>query len=203
MSADPINEIWHLLSESGLVTAGISTTVAGLILLWKKGFKPLVNHIKRYRESLDKIDKIFYEITPNGGDSIKDVVNSIREGLAQVNARQRAILADTDDAIFEADASGSCIWVNRTFSRITQRMPTELLGRGWYNAIHEPDRKDVVSAWTTAIEERIELSMSFRFETTAGILTHVRLRSYKMTDLKGEIIGYLISINLLDGNESP
>lgn len=151
----------------------------------------MIRAVKSFWDTIDKIDIIFDEITPNGGKSIKDKIDNIDSSLILVSERLRAFLSDTIDAHFETDAKGLCTRVNRTYTRLVERGTSEILGNGWHNCIYQEDRENVIKAWEDAVKEKRELSINFRFETPSGKVIPVRGTSYKMTNDKGEVIGYL------------
>jgi PAS domain S-box-containing protein len=188
------NEWAILIQEYGAIATGTSAIIATSIILYRKVFKPMFQAIKQYNNLCEKVDVIFYEITPNGGTSIKDTVNIISKDLNEISEMQKALSADAKEALFKTDSEGNCNWINRTYARTVQRTPPELMGHGWQNSIAKDDREHVVKAWYTAVEEDRELTLNFRFETPDGEMIPARLRSYKMTDSKGEIIGYVGSI---------
>ena len=189
------NGIWNDLIQNyvAIVTAS-SGALAVLIFIYKKGVQPVLKAIKEYNSLIGKVDAIFEEIKPNGGKSIKDTVNKIDAKLTLVSERQRAMAADDTAARFETDPHGNCIWVNRTYTRLVQRNPSELMGKGWQNAIAQQDRDDVVNKWYKAAEDNIEFIMDFNFATPNGTLLPCKIRSYKMTDSGGNTIGFSGSI---------
>jgi len=160
----------------------------------------MIKLVRKWNQTVEKIDKIFTEVTPNNGSSIKDIINSIDKKLVEFSEMQKAVLADDDKALFKTDVDGNCNWVNRTYSRTVERMPSELMDHGWQNAIAQEDREYVVKSWYNAVKERREFTASFTFETPGGRRIPAVVRSYKMTNSRGEVIGYLGSISILETN---
>lgn len=191
-------ELGGIISNVGLILAGASAIISTLLIVYKKVVKPIYNHFKNWYDMMDKIDIIFDEVTPNDGKSIKDRVNKTHRGLTFVSARLKAHLADTQEASFETDEKGNCNYVNRTYTRLVQRSPSEVMGQGWQNCILEEDREYVIQSWKKAINEGRELSIKFRFETPSGKVIPIKAASYKMTNEEGEIIGYLGKIKVLE-----
>lgn len=191
-------EIQTLVDNWAITATSISAILGAVIYIWKKGLSPVIRVIKKWNTTIDKIDKIFEEISPNNGSSIKDTVNSINRGLVEVSEMQKAILADDDKAHFKTDAQGNYIWVNRTYSRTVERMPSELMGHGWQNAIAQNERDYVVNSWYDAVKESREFAAKINLETPTGNKIPARVRSYKMTDGDGDIIGFMGTIILDD-----
>jgi PAS domain S-box-containing protein len=180
-----------------MYATALSATIAVSVLLYRKGIKPMVAFLRNYTSTVYKINAIFEEITPNGGTSIKDKIDRIDRQVTLVNERQKASSADFPDALFETDPEGNCYWINRTYARMVKRLPSELMGRGWQNAIAQEDREEVVEAWYSAAKDDREFVMDFKFETPDGELIPAKVRSYKMTDSKGETIGFYGNIQKL------
>jgi PAS domain S-box-containing protein len=187
-----------LIQDYAIYAASISTILGALLLIYKKVVKPVYKHFTEWYDMIEKIDKIFIELTPNGGTSTKDKIIRIDTNLTLVGERLRAYLTDTEIAHFETDMNGYCTSVNRTYTRLVERESSEILGHGWHNCVYQKDRDYVIKAWERAVLENRELSISFRFETPSGKLIPIRASSYKMTDSKGETIGYLGKIKLKD-----
>lgn len=180
----------ELIQNYAAYAAAGSGALAVLIYIYQKGIKPVLKAIREYNSLLDKVDKIFEEISPNGGTSIKDKVDSVDRKLTLVSERQRASDVDSVKAKFETDPIGNCIWVNRTYARLVERTPSELMGHGWQNAIASVDRDLVVKNWYDAANEDREFTMDFNFETPSGELIPCRAKSYRMTDSGGKTVGY-------------
>jgi PAS domain-containing protein len=189
---------WIALVELYGVYAAAFTVGVGLItFIYKKGIKPLYNHIKTCYSIADKIDHIFQEFRPNGGISIKDKIDKIDTNLIYMGERQRALLADVEFAHCEMDTEGRCIWINRTYTRLVERIPSEILGNGWHNCIAANEREFVLKSWFDSVKDDRELSINFNFETPSGELRPVRGTSYKMTNPEGETIGFMGKLTIL------
>lgn len=180
-----------LVEDYAIYAASISAIISALIVIYRKAVKPVIKHFKEWYDMMDKIDYIFKEVKPNEGSSIKDKIDQIDLGLTFVGERFRAYLADSKEAHFETDAEGNCTRVNRTYTRLVEREPSEILGQGWQNCISQQDRQYVVDAWQHAVDDHRELTLNFHFETPSGTIIPVRGTSYKMVNQKGEVIGYL------------
>jgi PAS domain S-box-containing protein len=186
-----------LIQEYATITTTISVSIAGIIFVYKKGIKPVLEAIKAYNKTVEKIDRIFEEITPNGGTSIKDKIDYIDYNVTLVQQIQQAMAADTKVAQFRTDSEGNCVWVNRTYRRTVDRDMSEILGHGWQNTIAQDERDEVVTEWYKSVEEEREFSMNFHFETPTGEKILCRCRSYKLVNRKGDVLGYLGYCNIL------
>lgn len=184
--------IWEeILKDLPLYIGATSAFFGGLVFGYKKIIKPLVNLKTEYNDTISKVRLIADEMVPNGGSSIKDIVCRIEKEVNLSSERYKAFMADNESAIFETDSEGKCLWVNRTYSKTVQRMPSELMGHGWVNAISRKDRERVVTGWNEAVIEDREFVDEFSFQTPDGTLIPTRVISYKMTDRNKGTIGYL------------
>ena len=186
-------DLWaHAVEYIGIYATAGSALFGFAIVVWKKVLKPMTELFKRYRESMDKIDTIFGEVTPNGGSSIKDSIRRIEHEVALSRERFKATHADSDAAMFETDAEGNCLWVNRTYCRITERSPDQLLGKGWINAICPGVRENTISEFQRAVDEDREMTnLDSEFITPDGVCVNITCNTYKMRNHKGKTLGYL------------
>jgi len=184
--------------SSLILTAG--GVAGGLISIYKLGqiLKPYVKRIfdsmfgtRKLLEQLNKrLEEIQKEVRPNGGSSMRDVINRVEAMILIQDQRQRAMVADAEHGIFEADASGRCTHVNRTYCRLVGRTPQELLGYGWINSVAAEDRERVDREWAQAIAEEREFESEYTAVTPDGEEKRVIARSVKMSDMNGRAIGY-------------
>lgn len=189
------------------LVAGILGAVASVgafvkwVWPWLKGCWKVVFGNQQIESRLDELSEqvgfLITELKVNGGASIKDQLNRVEMACAKTNERQRARMLDSSDLVFETDPDGSCVWVNRTYARTVQRLPQELMGFGWVNAIAKGHRDRVMDGWYASVKEDREFEMNFNFSTPDGDEFPALVRSYKMTDSRGNAIGYLGSVTLL------
>ena len=133
-------------------------------LIWKYGKRPaksiffffqnITKVLKTHDQLVNKIETIYYEVTPNGGGSIKDKINKIDKELKEntevtrtIFYRQRWILDQRDEPIFESGENGECLWVNNIYIKVFKKNKEEYLGEGWKNLIHSNDKDRVFKQW--------------------------------------------------------
>jgi len=126
------------------------------------GFMAIFYHkLKPYTTITDDISQIRKELTSNSGKSLKDLVKKI-EGDVESNTnltktilcRQRWILDNRSEPIFEADENGNFTWVNEAFVKLAKRSCSDLTGNKWKNIIAESNRDSVFAHWDAAIKEK-------------------------------------------------
>lgn len=139
----------------------------------------------------DKLDPILKELRPNGGSSLADQVNNVLRKLEHHSGRVKAFNRDTSEGMFESDATGACVWVNRTYCRITERTESEVLGWGWLNIVHPDEVEEIRKHWELCVEEAREYTRIQRYVTPAGeeILCNVRAQPIKND--KGELLSFM------------
>jgi PAS domain S-box-containing protein len=192
---------------------GISAIIAalGLLGILYRIFKTIFLFLKKKYSDIEsaneKIEKIFKEITPNHGTSIKDKINSldkrmntIDENLKRNNqltekmfSRQRWILDQTTGAVFESDEEGRCIWANSFYLKLIQRSLDSVVGHGWKNAIAPEDRERVIENWETCIKEGRDAEDTFTIICEDGKRVKVFCLAHKT-----ENNGYIGSLKVLD-----
>ena len=183
-------EIKDVILNYSTYIAIVATGLSASIIIYKKAIKPMLAAMKSYYSIVSKIDTIFIELTPNGGSSIKDQVNHIDNSVQLAQQVQQAMAADSKAALFRTDPEGNVVWVNRTYTRIVARDISEVLGHGWHNVIAPEQRDEVVREWYKAVADDREFYWDVNLITPTGERTLVRVRSYKLVNGKGEIMGY-------------
>ena len=159
----------------------LETVVSALTILGilAKGGFWLFKFLKRQYENISKVhhqvEVIFKEITPNGGGSIKDKVNSMSKEISantqmteQIFHRQRWMMDHRQEAIFEAQNSGEISWVNKPYCKLSGRDSTDLLGHNWKNTILEEDRDRVVSNWDSCVKDERQFEDEYRLIVPDG-----------------------------------
>ena len=69
--------------------AGIVTSIS--IFLWKKLLKPAIQLMDDHEEIKKSIDTIKNEVTPNGGGSMKDAVNCLKDTCQRIEITQKVL----------------------------------------------------------------------------------------------------------------
>jgi PAS domain S-box-containing protein len=140
------------------------------------------------------------EMTPNGGKSIKDVVNKIETRVNQIDARQvlnservRALSTDAPVGVQEFDADGKLIWANRTYLRMISRDLTEVLGYGWINSVLPEDRDSVKTDWLESVRQGSAYENEYRTIKPDGTITRISARATIMRS-NDEVIGFVTSV---------
>jgi PAS domain S-box-containing protein len=133
------------------------------------------NKIKPYTTITDDISKIKAELTSNSGKSLKDLVKKIEVDVESntnltktIMCRQRWILDNRNEPIFEVDEKGNFTWVNEAFIRLTKRSCNDLLNNKWKNIIIESQRDIVFEHWNNAIKEKRNFEETIQITNKKG-----------------------------------
>lgn len=187
-----LEAILILIAQLGAAAAGAGVVVTYLYKFWK--------WVKHNQEKIEQFSKIIeYELTNNGGSSMKDSVQRIENIVISVEARQRSFFqAQVNDGVFEADAQGNYSYVNSTWSRITGVQPSDAYGTGWSSAIHPDDRDEVFQDWQDTCRYNRDFNMKFRFKTQSNIISDVHVHAVPTRTTKtNEIIGFFGIVKVL------
>jgi PAS domain-containing protein len=149
-----MNEIEYLDSVGAIsVIFGVCVTV------WRKLIVPINKLFITNKELVEAVKKIQSEVTTNGGKSIKDTVNSLRDICETIHYRQQIIDQRTlaslhyiDAGLFETDTSGKLIWTNEAFYKITGETQSNVEGYDWMSFIDEDDREQTINEFASCIK---------------------------------------------------
>lgn len=161
---------WHEQVKNVQDAAIFIAAVTAIALFLLKG-------LRLFRKFWSNAAHVYYEVTPNGGGSIKDSVARIETALYEtketvkttnllvslVEQRQRIKLNWYPDGIFELDAVGALISCNRTLTLICACSGDDILGFGWRNCLHPDDRERVAAEWLAAVRDCCPYASRQRF----------------------------------------
>ena len=81
-----------------------------------------------------------------------DVVTTDCFTSRAIGERQRGLMDLHDRAIYETDADGDVVYVNKNYLNLADRVPCELKGTNWMVSIHPKDRDRVMRDWNNSID---------------------------------------------------
>lgn len=158
-----------------------------------------IMNVAAHLQKLDRdVGAVLAELRPNGGTSLRDAINRLeRTQVEQALARQKsdarimAVLNYDAVPMFESDAEGRCLWVNRAMLVITGRTDAEMLDHGWTNAIHPEDRPRVRELWEAAIREVRAFEEEFRYARPDGHAVRAYVTARPILASNGDLQGWL------------
>jgi PAS domain S-box-containing protein len=165
-----------------------------------KFLKEFINLLGKLDESLPILIEISHQFKPNGGNSLRDVIDRIERDIDASKARTKILLGMSKYGVYEADANGNCTWVNRRWCEIAGLMPEEAMGNGWVTAIHPDDRAKVFAEWENSVKLERDFDLVYRFKNLhTGEVTLVHGHSTVIRDnkFKNHMI-YIGSVSVLE-----
>jgi PAS domain S-box-containing protein len=201
------NQDWIILTIGAI--AGALVALSNLGKLIKEGTVNVFNYIKNRRMKNEKVevmvnsfeciqqklDSLVAELRPNGGKSLRDLVEKINENTTYNREYVRASLDNDFQMIYETDSIGEYVWVNNTYGRYTGKQEHDLMGYGWINTVCSEDRQRVRTEWESCIEEHRDFNLDYSVIAMDGNKINVtsQARPIKIT---GAIKGYYGTIKI-------
>jgi PAS domain S-box-containing protein len=146
------------------------------------------------------VKEILKEVKPNSGTSIKDQVAKIEKQVFndsnKINTiciRQKWILDNRPEPIFECDTEGKCTWVNEKYCQLLKHDIDYFLGNGWKNGVHCEDLEMVEKEWDRALKDKRSSISTYRMVDREGTVFEV-----KVTATRNDNYGYIGHIEILD-----
>lgn len=131
------------------------------------------------------------QLQNNGGSSIKDSLDRIEARQTIFEQRQRVQFSESPYGVLEMDSDGRGVWVNRRLCLLLERLPEDLLGYGWRNAIAPDERDRFFREWEAAIEEHREFERYAHLQASGGKRIRAFIRTQKLMDGKGQVVGWM------------
>jgi len=188
-----------ILQYIGVISAG----VAGIYTIKKLVVSPIISAIRKIIGFFKKLDKslttlfqIQEEFKPNGGGSLRDVINRIEKEINFHTSRVRLLWANIpeDDGLigaFECDKKGNYTWVSKNWIKLTGMGSESSKGNGWVSTIFEEDRTRVIREWADSIMQSRSFDCVFRLKKTKpnNVPIFVHGHTDLVYDRHGEVIG--------------
>jgi PAS domain S-box-containing protein len=114
------------------------------------------------------------------------------EQALRVSESRFGALADAVPVgVFQADAQGRAVYVNRRLCEMTGYAPHELLGRATAERVHPEDRPPAVAAALAALGNRAPFSCDLRFLHSDGSIVWVFAQAVPERDASGAHVGFV------------
>jgi PAS domain-containing protein len=182
----------------------IFTSIAAIYAFWKKVGKPLIDSYieknKRETERDQKIEKIIYQLYPNGGGSLADKVNgivnsqkNILDNLEKSSAIQKVLMEQMDLAYWYGTPDGKCLMVSRQLSIITEIPESDFIGDNWHNVMDKSEAERIFKTWMVCKEMKIKWEEIYTYNN--GI--RVKGVAHPLFDADKNVIGWFGIIELI------
>lgn len=190
-----MSEAWQHLATLAAVTASL----LGVYTFIKTIIVPFYGWCKRAKQAIylhthvlpDKVNRIYQEVTPNGGASLKDTIARIESRQIIQEQRQHAYASHLEVPIFETDAVGSCTWVNKAYLEFVNAPIEDVLGNGWINYIAYDDQTKVADSWASAVRDQRAFRLEYTMMTTDGPVTVMGETFVIRANHNGPVLGYI------------
>ncbi len=120
-----------------------------------KALPRLVEDVAQMKETMRK------EFSPNGGSSIRDILDRLESNQVIMAAQQDVQLQTQKLAVIHMDISGDVIKVSEPLCSLLGRSREDLLGRNWIDSICPEQREEVQLGWETAVEDHRNFTAHF------------------------------------------
>lgn len=180
----------HVIFVSQVI--GAILVILGMLgSTYKWVVKPIIHHFTEVKTQFLKLDAIYEELKPNHGSSIKDAINQIRHTVHTIEKRQRAWLSYEDQGIFETDADGKCIWVNRAYLKMLNVTFEEVQGNGWKNFIHPHARENVFHEWASAVVDKRDCKIMIKYLNANNEEICASMEAFAIKNEANALTGYV------------
>lgn len=183
-------ELKNLLELTVLVAAALG----GATAIWRLIWLPLIRttlkvkgFFKRLCDGLDKISVIDNRVQAlelqfkrNGGSSIKDDLESIKERLGYIENLVSVQMEEDAFSVFISNVRGENSYVNRTYCRMLGCTKEEILNLGWRSFIHADKSESYEHLWKEAFESNRQVEVNLPMVKTDGTNIKVHLSIFPL-----------------------
>lgn len=181
---------------SGLV-GSIITIAVGMKKFHSYIIVPILNHFNQCNQCFADVaamkKKLEYELSPNGGGSLRDESKASSRSLARLEGLILALLNCSEQFIIIFDEKGSALWSNSAFERKLGWNEADLLGLGWKNSIKSLDRDSVCKEFLDTVKDGRDFIMEFNYvhKDDSSKIYRVKAHCHPIKKNNGEIIAFL------------
>ncbi|ARP81645.1 hypothetical protein CAL12_13055 [Bordetella genomosp. 8] len=113
----------------------------------------------------------------------------VEVALRDSEVRFRALSDSAPALIWESNATGKVVFVNRHYEVMFGLPSSELLGQGWYRVVYEPDMPALTKAFDEAVREQKPLQLELRVIDAQRRLRWLDCRGVPRFDGMGRFLG--------------
>lgn len=197
MAANAIIENWQWIVRLGaIVLAGAA--------LHKYIFIPIKNFVLDIKHSIEKfnvnypiLDQMAKDFKPNGGNSLRDVVDRIEKSVYLFEQRYHAIIEFQEIGLFETDKDGRYLWVSDKWLEITNQSWADASNNGWIAQVSSSDRDKVWHEWKVALDQGRQFSMKYLIHNNPSGVKIVSSFAIPIKDKAGNVLSYSGRLNVI------
>jgi PAS domain S-box-containing protein len=157
---------------------------------------------KAHLEMTTLLKSVVKEVTPNGGNSLRDKVDGIGKDVSilkidavqlKIDAeaqkqRLRILLRPSLNAMFETDQNGRFVWANDAYLNLCGLPVDKVYGNGWLNGIDIHDRDEVLEEIKCCIDQDRDFDMEYRMIHVSGRAILVRASAQVIKDTSNNVV---------------
>ena len=190
-----IETVGKVLGSIVAVGGSAWAIVKGTEFIYTKAVRPVFTLFQSNYRSLRAIPKLVEDVaqlketvkkefSPNGGSSIRDILDRLESNQVVMAAKQGMQLHTQDLAMIRMDAGGEVIEVSEPLCSLLKRNKEELLGRNWINVICPEDRDEISDGWGSAIKDHRNFSAHFNCCGDHGEQIRVMLKVSPLSNIR-------------------
>ena len=198
-----LTELWPVIKDIGI----LFTSLVGGFTFYFKVCKPLIKSYKEKYELTklkdDKINKIVYQLYPNGGGSISDKIDGLIEACESLSHRQIRIenkldysqqvqksMMDTIGlAYWESDYEGNCIVASRGLSILLGVPESEIMGSGWAQLLCVNDKDRIFASYMFSVKYKTKFEEIYSFKVNDEVIKVRAIAFPVMSEDKTKLTG--------------
>ena len=177
-----------------------SVAIPAVGWIWLRIVKPIMQIVKSQETFLSSIEEIKSEIHTNGGKSIKDTVDQVKEACNRIEKRQKVIVQRTKAALhysgvalFETDRLGRLIWSNSLFGELVREHNSLLEGYDWLSLVKDDEQEETLEQFRSCLNT----NRRFMKQTELDDGTPIRMMGYPLRISDDQHDGFLVSISII------
>lgn len=118
----------------------------------------------------ERLDRLEAQVKPNGGTSLRDVIDRMSARLEGVETLNRTRwYMDPQIASFRNDEHGNCTAANLRLCQLFRVPESEIIGMNWRNCVHPGDIERCTREWMEAVKLGQDFAMRLRYQDVDGI----------------------------------
>jgi len=194
---------WEIIKNIGIAL----TALIAVFGFYEKVLKPLIETYieKSKKESLrdEKIDKIVYQLFPNGGGSIADKINTISSDQKYMMSKldltsqiQQSMLEEAKLPWWKGDGDGLYLSVSKEMLDIVGYHESDFLGSNWATLFEVEEIERILHSFNFAREKKVKWFETYTYKNKVK----VESTAYPILDKNNNISGYFGIIKRIDND---
>ena len=193
-----VTQVGNLFTSANMTLAAILAFIAYFFQFTNK-LQPYLTITKDIEDLKETTKNISEQFKNNGGKSLKDQMDKLEQTSLTILQRQRWILDNRDEPIFETDEKGNFKWANDSLIRLTDRLFKDLENNNWINALCESTREEVNDSWQAAIDNKRNFEHEIIIIDSKNRAFSAKCHAVRQDD--GKYMGKLVNIRQLKDSE--